>query len=156
MSEINVNISDAGLDNLPAILSLQKLAYHSEAQLLNDFTIPPMTQTLEGIIADFNDGIMLKASIPSNPDEIIGSVRGKVSQNTLFVGKLIVHPSFQNQGIGTALLSSIEQRYPGMRYELFTSEKSIKSLHIYHKNGYREFKREPLNQEFSLVFLQKS
>ena len=150
-----MTITKAEKNDLPAILSLQKLAYQSEAKLVNDFTIPPLTQTLEGITADFNDGVILKAVEESNPDGIIGSVRGRISGNTLRIGRLIVDPAFQNQGIGTALLLHIESLYPDARYELFTSDKSSKNLSLYVKNGYREFKREPLNERVNFVFLEK-
>ena len=35
--------------DLEAILELQRLAYQGEARLLNDFSIPPLMQTLEEI-----------------------------------------------------------------------------------------------------------
>jgi len=116
----------AGIDDLPAILSLQRLAYQSEALLHDDFTIPPLTQNLESLQADYNAGVILKPITPEY--EIIGSVRGRYCEDTLHIGRLIVHPSFQNQGIGTALLLAMEALYPHTRYELFTSDKSEKNL----------------------------
>ena len=128
-----MKIIKAEKDDLPAILSLQRLAYQSEAQLVNDFSIPPLRQTLEGLTVDFNDGIILKAVEESNPKEIIGSVRGRFFENTLYIGRLLVNPSFQNKGIGTALLLHIESLYPQARYELFTSDKSSKNISLYIK-----------------------
>jgi len=148
-------ISKAEEGDLQAILSLQKLAYQSEAQLVNDFSIPPLTQTLDDTLADFKRGIVLKALMPDNADEIIGSVRGHLSDGTLYIGKLIVDPALQNQGIGTALLLKIESMHPNMRYELFTSDRSARNLALYTKNGYAEFKREPLNESVDFVFLEK-
>ena len=152
-----MNILKAEIKDLRAVLSLQKLAYQSEAQLVNDFSIPPLTQTLEGITEDFNNGVILKAVEQFNTDTVIGSVRGRFSENTLtlYIGRLIVDPSFQNRGIGTALLSSIEELYPHVRYELFTSDRSSKNLSLYIKNGYKEFKREPLNEHVDFIFLEK-
>jgi len=140
--------------DLPSILSLQKLAYQSEAELVGDYSIPPLTQTLEGIEEDFNGGIILKAV---DNGEIIGSVRTRLFENTVYIGRLIVTPLRQNQGIGTALLSAAEKLYPNARFELFTSDKSAKNLSLYIKNGYKEFKREPLNENknVNIVFLEK-
>jgi len=48
---------------LAEILSLQKLAYQSEAKLLNDYTIQPLTQTLIELQNEFNKygtGVILK------------------------------------------------------------------------------------------------
>ena len=150
-----MTISKAEHNDLEAILELQKLAYYSEAQLVNDFTIPPLLQTIKDTEADFNRGVMLKAVSPNSPDEIVGSVRGHVEGDTLHVGKLIVHPSHQNKGIGTKLLLHLESLYPGKRYELYTSEKSERNLYFYQKHGYKEFKRIPLNHEYEFVCLEK-
>ena len=48
-----MEILDATIDDAPEILSLQKLSYLSEAQMYNDYDIPPLTQTLEELKADF-------------------------------------------------------------------------------------------------------
>ncbi|WP_413774194.1 GNAT family N-acetyltransferase [Entomomonas sp. E2T0] len=71
------------------------------------------------------------------------------------MGKLIVHPNQQNQGLGTLLLLTIEKYYPQLRYELFTSTKSKKNLALYLKNGYKEFKRQKISDNLDFVFLEK-
>ena len=147
-----MKIMKAQLHDLPSILALQKLAYQSEAELVEDYSIPPLTQTIEGITEDFNNGIILKAV---DSGEIVGSVRVRFSENTLHIGRLIVTPLRQNQGIGTALLLAAEKLYSGVRFELFTSDKSAKNLSLYIKNGYKEFKREPLNESVNIIFLEK-
>ena len=56
------------------------------------------------------DHIFLKAV---EDGRIIGSVRGNVlDPDSVYIGRLIVHPDYQNQGIGTKLLKTIEARYP--------------------------------------------
>ncbi|MFD1260282.1 GNAT family N-acetyltransferase [Entomomonas asaccharolytica] len=146
-------IEPATITDLPAILELQKLAYQSEAKLLNNFNIPPLTQTLTDIEKEFKQGIILKAT--DTHHQIIGSVRGYTDDNTLYIGKLIVRPNQQNQGLGTLLLMTIEKYYPQLRYELFTSTKSEKNLALYVKNGYKEFKREKIKDNLEFVFLEK-
>ena len=47
--------------DLEAILELQRLAYQSEARLLNDFSIPPLMQTLEEMKEELRNGVFLKA-----------------------------------------------------------------------------------------------
>jgi len=147
-----MNITRAQIHDLPAILALQKLAYQSEAELIGDYSIRPLTQTMDGIADDFSSGVILKAV---EGDKIIGSVRVRLSENTLYIGRLIVTPPRQNQGIGTALLRAAESLYPGARCELFTSDRSARNLHLYRKNGYQEFRREPLNENVDRVFLEK-
>jgi len=147
-----MQITKAEMCDLPDILSLQKMAYQSEAELVGDYSITPLTQTLGGITEEFNCGTILKAV---DNGEIVGSVRVRLCGNTSYIGRLMVKPQRQNQGIGTALLSAAEKIYPAARAELFTSDKSVKNLSLYIKNGYKEFKREPLNENVSFIFLEK-
>ncbi len=131
---------------------MQKLAYQSEAELVGDYSIPPLTQTLDGLAEDFNNGIILKAVYRG---EIVGSVRVRSIENTSHIGRLMVNPAFQNQGIGTALLLAAEKVYPNNKFELFTSDLSVKNLSLYAKNEYKVFKQESLNESVNFVFLEK-
>nr|WP_310789098.1 GNAT family N-acetyltransferase [uncultured Alistipes sp.] len=107
-------IERAERNDLQQILDLQYLAYRSEAELLNDFRIPPLLQTLQELQAEFETGVMLKA-IDGCRGRIVGSVRGHTDGRTLFIGKLIVGHQQRRKGIGTELLGSIEKEYPPMR-----------------------------------------
>lgn len=141
------------IENLPEILELQKLAYRSEAEIYNDFTISPLTQTLEEMENDFVNQIFLKAV---TNDKIVGSVRAYKKGETCFVGRLIVHPDFQNQGIGTKLMNEIETIFEGCkRFELFTGRKSKRNLYLYQKRGYKKFKTEKTSENLKLVYLEK-
>ena len=148
-----MKIDQACASDLPEILILQRLAYQSEAILLNNFSIPPLTQTLNEMEVEFQSGIFLKAV---EHGRIIGSVRGYVKDATLHIGKLIVHPDFRSKGIGTGLLTAIEQLYPACRYELFTSAKSEKNLRLYERQGYRRFAEKSISTELSFVYLEKA
>lgn len=146
-------ISVAELSDLQEILDLQYLAYQSEAALLNNFSIAPLTQTLSEVEHQFENGIILKAV---DEDGIIrGSVRAYVKNDTLHIGKLIVHPDFQGNGIGTALLTAIENACPQKRCELFTSDKSIKNILLYERLGYTRYKEHEDTSGLRLVYLQK-
>ena len=103
-----VEILKATFEDLSEILELQKLAYLSEAQLLNDFSIKPITQTLEEFQTEFikyDKGIILKLINENN--EIIGSVRAHEENNRILIGRLIVHPDYQKMGIGKGLMGRI-------------------------------------------------
>ena len=147
------NITYASTEDAVAILELQKLAYQSEAKLYNDFSIPPLIQTMEELEVDFNSKFFLKTQIES---EIIGSVRGYQSGNTCYIERLIVHPNHQGQGIGTALMKSFESRFDQVqRFELFTGNKSDRNIHLYERLGYKIFKNAEINKNLSLVFMEK-
>ena len=146
-------IEQAQTSDAPVILALQKLAYLSEAEIWQDYTIPPLTQTLEEIEQEFQNRTVLKVAVDG---KIIGSVRAHLQEGTCYIGRLIVHPDFQNQGIGAKLLREIEGRFAqARRYELFTGEKSERNLYFYQKWGYRIFRKEELTDKVTLVFLEK-
>jgi GNAT superfamily N-acetyltransferase len=149
-----MEIVKATEDDAAVILALQKLAYLSEAELYDDYTIEPLVQTLEKIRGDFSDKIVLKAV---EEGRIVGSVRGGIVEGTCYVGKLIVHPDYQNRGLGMALMMELERESgSAARFELFTGWKSVKNLHLYGKLGYRHFKTKDINENLKLIFLEKS
>jgi phosphoribosylanthranilate isomerase len=147
-------IETASVADAAEILALQKLAYQSEAELNQDFTIPPLTQTLAEIQAQFERWTFLKAVADG---KIIGSVRAELRDGTCHIGRLIVHPDCQNRGLGSRLLGEIEARFgAARRFELFTSELSAPNLYLYQKLGYKRFRTENLNQRLTLVYLEKN
>ncbi|ODS38577.1 MAG: GNAT family acetyltransferase [Candidatus Altiarchaeales archaeon WOR_SM1_79] len=150
-----MKIEKAQIEDMPDILKLQKLAYQSEAKLYSDFTISPLTQTLEEIKDEFNNKIFLKAVVN---EKIIGSVRASfIKEGTCYIERLIVHPDFQNQGIGTKLMNEIEDTFKDAeKYELFTGHKSKRNLYLYQKLGYKMFKTEEINNNLKFIYLIKS
>ena len=149
-----MTIKQAGVEDAGEILRLQKLAYQSEAQIYNDYTIPPLVQTAEEIEADFHSHVFLKAI--ADGGKITGSVRACLDDGTCKIGRLIVHPDIQNRGIGTRLLKEIERRFENAeRFELFTGHKSERNLHLYRKLGYRIFRSEKISESLTLVYLEK-
>jgi len=150
---MDVLITPANPDDANEILTLQKLAYQSEAKLNNDWTIPPLTQTLIEIEAEFKTTVFLKAVWE---DKIIGSVKGYFSSGTCFIGRLIVHPDFQGKGIGTMLMENIEKAFPDAdRFELFTGIKSFHNIRFYQRLGYESCREEDLSSQVRLVFMEK-
>ena len=149
-----MNITEAEPPDLREILALQYLAYQSEARLLNNPAIPPLTQTFDEVRREYANGIFLKAVAERNV--IVGSVRAYSEQGTLFIGKLIVHPQFQGQGLGTKLLGEIERRCPHPRYELFTSSRSVRNIALYERLNYVIFKTCAITDNLNFVYLQKN
>lgn len=149
-----MKIEHAELPDLDHILRLQYLAYHSEAELLNQYSIPPLVQTLADVKQEYHNGRILKAV--EDDGEIIGSVRGYIRNGTLYIGKLIVHPSYQGKGLGKQLLTAIEQEYPDLRYELFTSSKSERNLKFYEHMGYLRYQEKIISSNLIFVYLEKN
>ena len=132
---------------------MQKAAFEAEAQLVNDWNIPPLTQTLDELADDWRKGIMLKAV---NEDGIIvGTVRGHVAPDGFYIGRLAVLPQWQGRGCGSALLEAMIGRAESNRLVLFTSTKSERNLRLYERFGFRPFKKSTTATGVPLVWLEK-
>ena len=157
-----IEIKQVSLEDVDMILQLQIQAYLSEAEIYNDYSIPPLIQSFNEIKQEFSQQVFLKA-IEKGKEEgdpatmmIVGSVRAYLERGTAYIGRLIVKPEYQNKGIGTKLMQAIEQHFKfANRYELFIGHKSTRNLHLYQKLGYYEFKRVPVNESLTMVFLEK-
>jgi ribosomal protein S18 acetylase RimI-like enzyme len=154
MSQIDeYPIELASIEDAEGNIQRQKLAYISEVKIVGDFTMLPLLQTIDDIRSEFNHQIFLKVTVEN---KIIGSVRCYLKKGTCYIGKLILHPDCQNRGIGTRLLAASEKQFPAAeRFELFTSYKSVKNLHIYEKCGYRSFRNHAVSDKLTLLFLEK-
>jgi ribosomal protein S18 acetylase RimI-like enzyme len=146
-------ISDATAADVAEILALQKLAYESEARWYGDWTLPPLTQTLASLASEIQEQTVIKAM-----DEavIVGSARGAVSDGVCRIGRLIVHPTRQGRGLGTALLRAMEARFPQARlFELFTGRRSDANIRLYRRCGYAVTGTRHLSDRVTLVDLRK-
>lgn len=156
---MSVTISTADDRDAEKILKLQYLCYQGEAELYGDYTIEPLTQTLDELRAELAGGVVLVARLG---EEVVGSVRGAVdADGTARIGKLIVHPRMQRHGLGRRLLAALEGRLAdeaeAKRYRLFTGHRSEVNLRMYRKLGYEQVgAAEPVNRRLSLVHMEKS
>ncbi|HOW17551.1 MAG TPA: GNAT family N-acetyltransferase [Phycisphaerae bacterium] len=143
----------ATINDAAAILDLQRLAYQSEAARYDDYAIPPLTETLAELRAQFGSRTFLVAV---EEGCIVGSVRGHLQGATCHVERLIVSPAFQRRGIGTELLKRIESEFPtARRFELFTGHRSDGNIRLYERLGYRSFRQERVSEKLTLVFMEK-
>ncbi|MFC0849376.1 GNAT family N-acetyltransferase [Streptomyces noboritoensis] len=154
---MSVTISAAREGDCEQILKLQYLCYQSEAELYGDYSIEPLTQTLDGLRDELGSGYALVARLG---DEVVASVRGSVdASGTGRIDKLIVHPRMQGHGLGSRLLSAIEEHFAGQlsakRFRLFTGHRSESNLRLYRKHGYAPVATEALSPGLSLVTLEK-
>lgn len=148
-----MHIQPATVADAEPILALQKLAYASEAALYGDPTIPPLTQTLDQMRAEFDRQVVLKAVVDGT---LVGSVRAHLHAGTCRIGRLIVHPTVQGRGIGTRLMTAIEARFAtAAGFELFTGDRSTRNLALYEKLGYRRTRVASLNAHTTVVILEK-
>ncbi len=146
-------IHEAVLEDAGDILKLQKTAFQSEAELYDNFNIPPLTQTLPEIEDEFKKRVFIKASLEG---KLAGSVRAHMENGVCHIGRLIVDPALQRRGIGARLMQAIEKRFDSAKlYEVFTGHKSEVNLALYAKLGYRRTRERKAGDSLNLVFLAK-
>ncbi|QKW10619.1 GNAT family N-acetyltransferase [Streptomyces sp. NA04227] len=155
---MSVTVTAAGEREAEQILKLQYLCYQSEAALYGDYSIEPLTQTLDSLTAELRTATVLVARLG---DEVVASVRGTVdAEGTGHIGKLIVHPRMQRHGLGGRLLAAMERALcedgGADRFQLFTGHRSEGNLRLYRKHGYTRLATVPGQGRAMLVTLVKS
>ena len=151
-----------GLDIAPVtdadageLLTLQRAAFVTEAQVYDDPRLPALVESLTELRDALGRGPVLKAT---DGGRIVGSVRARVADGVLHVGRLVVAPDQQGRGIGRALLAAVERAAgPDVRRAaLFTGHRSVGNLRLYTRAGYEEQRRERVADDLTLVHLAKT
>lgn len=150
---LGVEIQRARAEDAGEILTLQRAAYVSEAQLYGDPYIPPLVESVQQVRKAIETGLVLKAV---EAGRIVGAVRGALSGTTCLVGRLVVAPDRQGEGLGTALLRALHDQVPeATAFDLYTGHLSEGNLRLYRRLGYRETRRERMDDHLTLVHLRR-
>ena len=143
------------------VLTLQRAAYVTEAQLYRDAFLPALTQTLEELVDEIESGggLVLRKN-----GRIIGAVRTRVVGGLLHIGRLVVAPDVQGHGFGSILMNAAEGEAAATDEDsplaadaavLFTGKLSEANLRLYARRGYVETHREQLQSGVELVHMRK-
>jgi len=135
------------------LLTLQRAAYVTEAQRYDDVRLPALVQTLDELADELPRSACLAALAGSR---LVGAVRTRERDGVLHVGRLVVVPDLQGQGIGTRLLLAAEGTTPLARATLFTAARSTANLRLYRRHGYVHAHRETVRPGLELVHLVKA
>lgn len=135
------------------VLTLQRAAFVSEAQIYGSADMPPLTQTLEQVTAELREGTGLGARVGSR---LVGAIRFQVDGDLLLIGRIAVAPDQQGAGIGRLLLDAAEQRSGAATAELFTGSLSEANIRLYESCGYVVSQRVPDGDGTEQVFLRKN
>lgn len=150
----DVSISLVEPVDIGEVLTLQRAAYVTEAQLYGDSFLPPLTQTYDELALELAASIAVKAT---RGHRILGAARARIDGTILRVGRLTVAPDAQRHGIGSRLLVKLEQLAPATieTFTLFTGHLSEANIRLYQRLGYTETRRERLKPGVVLVHLDK-
>lgn len=150
-----VRIERAVTEDAGPILTVQRAAYVSEAQLHGDPFLPPLVESLDQVRAMIDGSLVLKATVG---DRIAGAVRGRFNERTCLVGRLVVAPDLQRRGIGGALMRALEAEAAERADAcvLFTGHLSDANRRLYRRLGYAETHRERVADHLTLVHMRKA
>lgn len=150
---LELTISRAGEADATELLALQREAYQSEAEIYQDWSIAPLTET-EG---QFLQALRGQAILAARQDgRIVGSVRVELHETTCRIGRLFVSPHIQGKGLGRQLLQAAEGIYPAANcFQLFTGSKSVRNIALYQRLGYGLIGERRLNDKVTLAVLEK-
>lgn len=147
-----IEIIRAEETDLETILQIQYAAFREEAETLNDYSIEPLLQTKDDLLREFSYRVFLKAV---HNGRIIGSVRVHMDSDTVYVGKLIVQPGYQNKGLGRQLLNTAERLFPHTRCELNAAKWMDKNTKLYMRCGYIPFKEVEDKSGRIFIYMEK-
>jgi ribosomal protein S18 acetylase RimI-like enzyme len=148
-----IDIGPAQLADAAAILSLQRIAYQSEAKIYGDWSLSPLTQSLESLLEEFATATILKAAVGGR---IVGSVWAHAVGEVCSIGRLVVHPDCQGHGLGSRLLVAIERHFPMVaKFTLFTGSKSTGNIRLYQRHGYLVVGSQQLSPTLEITYMDK-
>ena len=148
----SIDIAPLGEDDAGEVLTIQRAAFVSEAQIYGSADMPPLTQTLDEMRAELRMGAGLGARIDGR---LVGAIRFREDGDLLLIGRIAIAPDMQGEGIGRALLDAAEQRSSATTAELFTGSLSEANIRLYTSCGYEESERVPDGDGTAQVFLRK-
>ncbi|MEW9266321.1 GNAT family N-acetyltransferase [Kineococcus endophyticus] len=127
------------------LLTVQRAAFVAEAQRYGDPFLPPMREDLDAVRAVLTDPAVVVLVAATASGRLVGGVRVRLDGDVGHVGRLAVAPDRQREGIGTALLTALEEALPPSvhRLALFTGGRSTATVARYERAGYVRVQREP-------------
>lgn len=154
-SIVALTVDDAG-----EVLTLQRAAYVTEAQIHDDPHLPPLTQSLAELVDELKQPAVTGSGLRDTGGRLVAAVRVRVASDdprVAEIGRLVVAPDMQGRGLGSRLLHLVEDRLPSQvgTLRLFTGERSVGNLRLYSRFGYRETHRTPTPGGYALVHLAK-
>ena len=148
-----MKIELATIQDVPKLQELQHKAFGPQCIELGWEDAPPMTESLEHAYEDFAQCTTLK--VQDEEGRIIGSIRGHVTDGSLYMGRLMVLPEYRQQGIGKQLFREIQSRLPHNRAWLCTCKQVQAPYEFYLREGFRPYKDEIVGPGLTWVYMEK-
>jgi GNAT superfamily N-acetyltransferase len=145
-----IDLNDEG--TISQILTLQKLGYSKEAEIIGYTNIPPLFDTTRTILQSSErfTGLYLG-------NQLVGMISTSQSNRVLEICRLVVHPRHMGRKYATKLLAYIEAAQPCLeRIIVSTAEHNLPALALYNKCGYKQIDSTVTCDGLTLVKLEKT
>jgi ribosomal protein S18 acetylase RimI-like enzyme len=152
---MELTIAPAGDGDAGELLTVQRAAYVTEAQIYREAHLPALTETLNDLRAVLAGTTLVL--VARHGHRAVGVVRARVAGGACHIGRLAVAPDLQGRGIGTRLIGEVERRHRGRvaRFTIHTGHLSEANLRLYTRLGYVEVDRRALTVAVTEVHLAK-
>ena len=148
-----MEIELAKKQDVPVLLDLQRKAFGPYCKALGWEDALPMTESLENAYEEFAQCTTLKVQTTSN--SIIGSIRGNITEDSLYIGRLMVLPEYQQQGIGKLLLREIQKYMPHKRAWLCVLQQITFAYDFYMREGFKPYMTEDAGRGMTWIYMEK-
>ena len=96
------------------------------------------TENMKALEQGYKNSLLVLAAYED--EELLGVIRVVGDGYTVvFIQDILVFPSKQRQGVGTALLRAVLEKYPDVRQIELTTDNTPKTLAFYKSLGFSEF-----------------
>ncbi|QSO54272.1 GNAT family N-acetyltransferase [Alicyclobacillus curvatus] len=136
---------------ISALLSVQRLAYGVEADLIGFYDIPPLKDTVQSLqscdeifYGHFREG------------ELCGSISYTKQGHDIDICRLVVHPKTFRQGVGKALLEHLlTTESDASRFTVSTGQKNTPAIKLYEQKGFNEIRTSQISRDVSIIHLER-
>lgn len=129
-----MKIEIANIEDVPELMELHDRAFFAIAAEVDWLDAPGLKESLEQACEDFPKYTTLK--MLSDEGKIVGSVRGRVEDGSLYIGRL-------------------KRRLPHNRAWLFTCGEVQRIVSFYEREGFRTFNTERFENGHTWISMEK-
>lgn len=148
----DVSLSRIAASDAGELLTVQRAAFVSEAQIYGSADMPALVQTLAELEAELRAADGWVARIDGR---LVGAIRTREENGLLLIGPIAIAPDQQGSGIGQALLEAAESHSHADEAELFTGSLSEANIRLYERCGYAETERVDQEDGIQEIFFRK-
>lgn len=125
---------------------LQHAAFREEVVRLGVKTVPPLMETVDDLRRTPDTYIGYEKD-----GEWIGAVSYYMQGRLLKLRRLMVHPAYFRQGVGTALLNYLLSHTPHDQAEVHAGERNDPAVGLYRKMGFYPVEKVKVSDGFELL-----